>query len=1380
MRRLSMLFMMVIMVALCLHGIMYASDKPRLVVLTDIGGDPDDQQSMTRLMTYSNEFDIEGMIASSQMGHGAVTAPELIKQIINSYGQIRGNLVNHTADYPTKDYLLSVVKSGNPNFGTSYIGAGKDTAGSNHIISVVDRTDSRPVNIAVWGGTTDLAQALWRVRNDRTSTHLATFIAKLKVHAIADQDNTGPWIRTNFPTLFYIKNGGVSSTTDVFRGMYQGGSTTTCSQTWVDTNIKNNHGALGAEYPNTGIWAPPENCMKEGDTPSWFYFLPKGINDSEKPGFGCWGGRFKESSGDNNHWQDTSDTYGGETYPRATVWRWRAAFNADFQARMDWCKTSSYSGANHNPVAVLNGDAGKGIIYINATAGSTVPLSANGSSDPDGNTLSYKWWQYTDADSCSAAVSIFNSTSKNASFIMPDEPGKTVHIILEIKDNGSPNLYSFRRLVATCKDSDDYPKGALVPDDFNDNSIRSDWLINGNGTATETNGQIQINIENSSSSWVGCSLTQNAKVNITSPLVYDLDVTIPDTSANQFMGMFVTPSLSFTTDGTCESYVRVSIRGSTISVNSNSGLNQTIGSVSSGQTYHLQMTIDNTNLTVKVDDIEKFSGPHLHSGLGGGVYAGFRAANKLDSAGGITKFDNFLGNDPDQPNTPPTVSIQQPAEGSTYYPGNIVNFSGNGIDAEDGALAGNSLVWQIDRIGDGLAPLQTTTGTSGTFTFPYVSVTTTLNFTLTATDSEGATTEVTNAVVLEPTPDNPNAIRIMPLGDSITQGDYNHNTYRRPLWLALAETGYEVNFVGSIDVNHKYPTDVLPPDTDFDIDHEGHWGWRADEIIANIDNWAQSADPDVVLLHIGTNDMIQGQSVSITIDEIGQIIDRLRVVNPQVKILLAQVLPSALCDVTGLNAAIPALVVQKTTADSPVVLVDHYTDFDAATELYDGTHPTEEGEQKMADRWMAALQPLLDGETPHPYPVPVIVDNTEATMEGYWTISGHNSGYYGDNYIHDGNTDKGNKSVFFMPELPESGMYTVEARWTSDTNRANNVPITIDHVDGADTITVDQTQNGGAWVMLGEYGFETSGGCVTVSNAGTSGYVIADAVRFIRTGDLPPNDDTPSSVIIDNTGATLEGAWTSSTYTSGYYDTNYIHDGNTDKGNKSALFMPELPESGMYTVEARWTSGTNRATNVPITIDHINGSETVIVDQTQNGGLWVTLGEYGFESSGGCVTVSNTGTSAYVIADAVRFTRTGDLLPNDDMPLEVSNIYVASGKSYETATFATDEKCYIDRAYTFTSTAGLDGAVLIRTANDDKAAGGDSFISFSVNTFAMVYVAYDSRATELPDWLSTWENTGLVISTSDVSRNIYSKTFSAGTVTLGGCNAGSMYNVIVK
>ena len=214
-------------------------------------------------------------------------------------------------------------------------------------------------------------------------------------------------------------------------------------------------------------------------------------------------------------------------------------------------------------------------------------------------------------------------------------------------------------------------------------------------------------------------------------------------------------------------------------------------------------------------------------------------------------------------------------------------------------------------------------------------------------------------------------IRILPLGNSITQGENqgvdNYNTWRRQLYFDLGTifTAPDTfDFIGS--ENTAFPGNPFP-NNDFDPDHEGHWGWRSDEIQSNLSSWLSNLDtPDFVLMHLGSNDCFASQQVASTIAELEAIIDTLRLFNPAVTTLVAQIIPSPSIDpcINELNDSIPDLALRKNQVGSPVIVVDQHTGFDAATETYDGIHPNLLGEMKVAARWFSALQPLITSLLP--------------------------------------------------------------------------------------------------------------------------------------------------------------------------------------------------------------------------------------------------------------------------------------------------------------------------------------------------------------------------------------------------------------------------------
>lgn len=318
-----------------------AQEKPRLAILTDIGGDPDDQQSLIRLMVYANEFELELLLASAAGTPGElkakITRPDLIQQIVDAYGEVVPNLQRHAQGWPDAGMLRARIVSGNPQRGRAHVGAEHDTAGSRALMERIDGgSATRPLNIAIWGGQTDLAQTLWRVKHDRDPAGYDAFVRKCRIYDIADQDGIAQWMRTEFPGMFYILNkaaAGADRRQAIFRGMYLTGDEALTSLAWIDANVRS-RGPLGALYPIKTWTAPnPHSCMKEGDTPSWFFFLPAGGNDPSDPTKPGWGGQFVRQP---DGWYEGAPSRAGFD-PRDAVSRWRPDFQRDFARRMSWC-----------------------------------------------------------------------------------------------------------------------------------------------------------------------------------------------------------------------------------------------------------------------------------------------------------------------------------------------------------------------------------------------------------------------------------------------------------------------------------------------------------------------------------------------------------------------------------------------------------------------------------------------------------------------------------------------------------------------------------------------------------------------------------------------------------------------------------------------------------------------------------------------------------------------------------------------------------------------------------------------------------------------------------------------------------------------------------
>ena len=443
-----------------------ADERPRVIVLTDISNEPDDEESMVRFLVYSNELDVEGLIATTSTHLRDRTREDLIRRQIEAYSEVRQNLAQHAPGFPTKDDLLAVTRTGQPAYGMQAVGEGKASAGSRHIIEVVDRADDRPIWISVWGGANTLAQALRDVRQARSPDELKRFVGKLRVYTISDQDDAGRWMRLEFPGLFYVVSPSNTDWKEYWRATWTGISGDRhyangpfhafelVDNPWLERHVINAHGPLGALYPKL-------EYIMEGDTPSFLGLIDNGLGWRLSPGYGGWGGRyvFYQSYAETRpiwtNTQDSRDTVtadDGHTYisDMATIWRWREHFQHDFAARMDWCVATEYDEANHNPVAVLEGDATKNVLEIEAKPGETVTLSAEGSSDPDGDRFTTSWYVYREAGTHGGEVALSHATGPRTRVVAPPvKKPETVHVILQLEDQGDPHLYAYRRAIVT-------------------------------------------------------------------------------------------------------------------------------------------------------------------------------------------------------------------------------------------------------------------------------------------------------------------------------------------------------------------------------------------------------------------------------------------------------------------------------------------------------------------------------------------------------------------------------------------------------------------------------------------------------------------------------------------------------------------------------------------------------------------------------------------------------------------------------------------------------------------------------------------------------------------------------------------------------------------
>lgn len=457
---------------------------PRVVILSDIGNEPDDQMSFVRLMLYSNELDLEAMIATTSVWQKTATHPETMRKIIATYGEVRPHLLENAPGWPEASALDGRVFAGQAAYGMAATGEGKDSAGAQALLRAMKRDDARPLWISVWGGANTLAQALMDLRATQSAEETARIVARLRVYTSSDQDDAGAWIRREFPGLLYIvtpstqDSGDYYSATwtgisgDVYYRNGEGADTSLVTNEWLDRNVRAK-GPLGKMYPRFMF-------IMEGDTPTFLNLIDNGLNGYRRPDWGGWGGRYvyRQPRGETRPiWTQGGDEFARATSQdavegvdgkvhvsdQATVWRWRAAYQNDFAARMDWT-VSDFARANHAAVLVVNSKGGTAPVEITTHVGETLTLDAAGSRDPDARqTLQYRWWVYPEAGldgAHGAEVSIADANQQKATVtvkaacrpvwlpgMMPCRGDGIAHIILEVTDDGSPRLTSYRRVV---------------------------------------------------------------------------------------------------------------------------------------------------------------------------------------------------------------------------------------------------------------------------------------------------------------------------------------------------------------------------------------------------------------------------------------------------------------------------------------------------------------------------------------------------------------------------------------------------------------------------------------------------------------------------------------------------------------------------------------------------------------------------------------------------------------------------------------------------------------------------------------------------------------------------------------------------------------------
>ena len=433
--------------------------RVRIIIETDAGGDPDDEQSMVRFLLYANDFDVEGIICNRPLAidgenrNSVRTGLGIIQRQVDAYRDCHSSLVKHDPRYPSPDLLRQRTVSGDQD----------SDAGEELVLKAVDSSDPRPVWFCNWGtnqgsAPSSLKRALDRVLRERGQQGYSQFKQRILLSSddqFGDHITREPafplWIDTFRPELdrrrWYHRFSALTATAGGFD---------------LQRDVRTGHGPLGALYPTNTT-----HVQKEGDTMTFLYLVPTGMNNPTQPTWGSWGGRYglnPQFPGKPYYFANLADKWSEKSNPPSdetthrdnTVKRWAQALQNDFRARLDYC-VQPYEKANHPPAVALRASAAtastaispsdQGILTLVAAPG-PVTLSASGSTDPDGHPLNFQWISYPEAGDYPQQVKFSGDRSEQTTAEIPaDAAGHSIHVVLAATDAGDPPLTRYRRLV---------------------------------------------------------------------------------------------------------------------------------------------------------------------------------------------------------------------------------------------------------------------------------------------------------------------------------------------------------------------------------------------------------------------------------------------------------------------------------------------------------------------------------------------------------------------------------------------------------------------------------------------------------------------------------------------------------------------------------------------------------------------------------------------------------------------------------------------------------------------------------------------------------------------------------------------------------------------
>ncbi len=416
-----------------------------------------------------------------------------IDDAVATYEQVYPNLRVHDPNYPTPALLKSKIRWGNVEFDGDI---SKDSPGSDLIKSLLLDDEPGPIYLLAWGGQSTIARALKSIELQyRGTPQWTTVYQKVSRKAIlstsGDQDDTyATYIHPNWPDIKSLPAGvggvplayGAQATVSAEDSVYY-------SVDWTKQNIST-RGALGALYRIWGdgkqmvkgdifdyfglsgytsdelkakgyiVWTPPRpkgEFLGEGDTFTFLNLIDNGLQGYEDDTPGGWAGHGRTSSAAGGaglsfppiHSYDDllklQERAAAAPRPQSPDPNFTPAAQNGLAARLLWSVTPVYAGANHEPRVSIRGSS-----RISARPGATVRLEGM-TSDPDGNAVAVRWWQWKEVGTYPGQVTISNPTALATSMQVPVDAtaGQTIQLVLEATDNGTPPLTRYQRVIVS-------------------------------------------------------------------------------------------------------------------------------------------------------------------------------------------------------------------------------------------------------------------------------------------------------------------------------------------------------------------------------------------------------------------------------------------------------------------------------------------------------------------------------------------------------------------------------------------------------------------------------------------------------------------------------------------------------------------------------------------------------------------------------------------------------------------------------------------------------------------------------------------------------------------------------------------------------------------